>query len=237
MPTSTSHVPRHTGTASCWPHRSGLAVVLWAGLTSVAAAKTCDEVKAEIAQRLDEAGLQGYSLEILPAGVAANGAKVVGHCGGSRKIAYRRFAAKPTPAAVSETRQAPVSPPLPDVAPPSPAPRREAKPPPAQPVLALAAPAQASMPTQPPAPQAPAKPEPTPPVITQPPVSAAVKPEAAPASQTGGAQAISANLGGDFLASHWVWLWAVLLLPLLAWVWRWRAGAVDAAGLPRGPRL
>jgi hypothetical protein len=54
------------------------------------AAKPCDELKAEIASRLDAKGVKGYVLEVVP-GDQAGGKKVVGSCdAGARKITYAR---------------------------------------------------------------------------------------------------------------------------------------------------
>jgi len=65
-----------------------LAAALAAG--PALAAKPCDELKAEIAAKLDAKGVAGYSLEIVDADKAGNG-KVVGSCdGGAKKIVYSR---------------------------------------------------------------------------------------------------------------------------------------------------
>ncbi|SMQ27880.1 Protein of unknown function [Pseudomonas helmanticensis] len=54
-----------------------------------AAGKPCEELKSEIAAKLDAKGVSGYSLEIVDKG--ANGGKVVGTCeGGSKEIVYKR---------------------------------------------------------------------------------------------------------------------------------------------------
>lgn len=54
------------------------------------AAKSCEELKTEIAARLDAKGVKAYTLEVLPADQVAD-KKVVGSCeGGSRKIVYTR---------------------------------------------------------------------------------------------------------------------------------------------------
>ncbi|NBA96988.1 DUF1161 domain-containing protein [Pseudomonas sp. R5(2019)] len=55
-----------------------------------AAGKSCEELKSEIAAKLDAKGVSGYSLEIVDKGSAADG-KVVGTCeGGSKEIVYKR---------------------------------------------------------------------------------------------------------------------------------------------------
>jgi len=58
--------------------------------TAMAAGKPCEELKSEIAAKLDAKGVSGYSLEIVDKGAAADG-KVVGSCeGGTREIVYKR---------------------------------------------------------------------------------------------------------------------------------------------------
>ena len=69
--------------------------MLAVGLLSLAGAaladgKSCEELKAEIAAKLDAKGVAGYSLEIVDKGTAAGG-KVVGTCEkGSKEIVYKR---------------------------------------------------------------------------------------------------------------------------------------------------
>jgi hypothetical protein len=69
--------------------------ILAVGLLSLAGAaladgKSCEELKAEIAAKLDAKGVSGYSLEIVDKGTAAGG-KVVGTCEkGSKEIVYKR---------------------------------------------------------------------------------------------------------------------------------------------------
>lgn len=54
-----------------------------------AAGKPCEELKAEIAAKLDAKGVKGYTLEIVNKGEPAG--KVVGSCeGGTKEIVYRR---------------------------------------------------------------------------------------------------------------------------------------------------
>jgi len=54
------------------------------------AAKSCDELKGEIAAKLDAKGVGGYTLEIVDADKAGD-AKVVGSCeGGAKKITYAK---------------------------------------------------------------------------------------------------------------------------------------------------
>jgi hypothetical protein len=67
------------------------------------AAKPCDELKTEIAAKLDAAGVKGYSLEIIKADADAGAAKVVGSCdAGKGRIVYSRGGAAPAaPAAAA----------------------------------------------------------------------------------------------------------------------------------------
>ena len=62
-------------------------------------AKGCEELKTEIAAKLDAKGVKGYSLEIVAKDQDAEG-KVVGNCeGGTKKIVYRKGgAAEQSPA-------------------------------------------------------------------------------------------------------------------------------------------
>ena len=54
------------------------------------AAKPCEELKSEIAAKLDGKGVTGYTLEIVPADQAGD-KKVVGTCeGGAKKIVYTK---------------------------------------------------------------------------------------------------------------------------------------------------
>ena len=55
--------------------------------------KPCDELRAEIAGRMDAKGVQGYALRVVTYAEAetATGEKVVGSCdGGTMKILYKR---------------------------------------------------------------------------------------------------------------------------------------------------
>jgi Protein of unknown function (DUF1161) len=59
-----------------------------------ASVKPCGELKAEIESKLKEKGVQGYTLDVVPAGQAKD-QKVIGSCdGGSKKITYSRGAGK-----------------------------------------------------------------------------------------------------------------------------------------------
>ena len=58
--------------------------------TALAAGKPCEELKTEIAAKLDAKGVSGYTLEIVDKG-ASTGGKVVGTCeGGSKEIVYKK---------------------------------------------------------------------------------------------------------------------------------------------------
>ena len=56
------------------------------------AAKPCEELKAEIAKKMDEKGVKSYTLDIVPTDQVKDGeGKVVGSCdGGTKKIVYTR---------------------------------------------------------------------------------------------------------------------------------------------------
>ena len=58
--------------------------------SALAAGKPCEELKSEIAAKIDAKGASGYSLEIVDKG-ASTDAKVVGSCeGGTKEIVYKR---------------------------------------------------------------------------------------------------------------------------------------------------
>ena len=58
--------------------------------TALAAGKSCDELKSEIAAKLDAKGVKGYELAVVASDAVAD-QKVVGSCeGGSKKIVYKR---------------------------------------------------------------------------------------------------------------------------------------------------
>ena len=77
------------------------AALLFVSLSAHAqAAKPCEELKSEIAKKMDDKGVKSYSLEIVTNDSTAEG-KVVGTCeGGTKKIMYRRTStpAQQTPA-------------------------------------------------------------------------------------------------------------------------------------------
>ncbi|MBD8090706.1 DUF1161 domain-containing protein [Pseudomonas fluorescens] len=58
--------------------------------TALAAGKPCEELKSELAAKLDAKGVQHYSLDVVDKGAAADG-KVIGSCeGGTKEIVYKR---------------------------------------------------------------------------------------------------------------------------------------------------
>ncbi|WP_300631333.1 DUF1161 domain-containing protein [Pseudomonas sp.] len=59
--------------------------------TALAAGKPCEDLKSEIAAKIDAKGASGYSLEVVDKGAAADGQQVVGSCeGGTKEIVYKR---------------------------------------------------------------------------------------------------------------------------------------------------
>ena len=66
------------------------AVLALAASSTFAAGKPCEELKTEIAGKLDAKGIKGYALDIVDADKAGD-AKVVGTCeGGAKKITYAK---------------------------------------------------------------------------------------------------------------------------------------------------
>jgi hypothetical protein len=62
-------------------------------------AKPCEELKTEIAAKLDAKGVKSYTLDIVAKDADAGDGKVVGTCeAGSKKIVYKRDAAGAAPA-------------------------------------------------------------------------------------------------------------------------------------------
>jgi hypothetical protein len=63
--------------------------LLAAATPALAQKKSCDELKAEIEQKLQARGVQDFTLEVLAADKVKSEHKVVGTCeGGRRKIVY-----------------------------------------------------------------------------------------------------------------------------------------------------
>ena len=75
-------------------------VLVVPGYSHAQGLKPCDELKSEIAQKLDAKNVKGYSLEIVEKDKDAGDGKVVGTCeGGAKKIIYSKTAATtPSPA-------------------------------------------------------------------------------------------------------------------------------------------
>jgi hypothetical protein len=71
-----------------------IAALTLATAAAHAAAKPCDELKAEIAAKLDEKGVKHYEIAAVENDKVAEkgeGAKVIGSCdGGARKLTYVR---------------------------------------------------------------------------------------------------------------------------------------------------
>ncbi len=66
------------------------AVLALAGSSAFAAGKSCDELKTQIAAKLDGKKVTGYTLDIVAADKTGD-AKVVGTCeGGAKKITYSK---------------------------------------------------------------------------------------------------------------------------------------------------
>jgi hypothetical protein len=84
------------------------AVMLVPVCSNAQTAKPCEELKSEIASKLDAKGVKSYSLEIVAKDADAEG-KAVGTCeGGTKKIMYRRAAAnaQATPAQATSSQAA-----------------------------------------------------------------------------------------------------------------------------------
>ena len=81
-----------------------LVIVVLMTCAYATASKPCEELRGEIAKKLDDKGVKGYTLEIVPKDQDAE--KVVGTCeGGSKKIVYNREGASASaekPAAKAE---------------------------------------------------------------------------------------------------------------------------------------
>jgi hypothetical protein len=80
-----------------------LAAVLVVSVSAFAQApKPCEELKTEIAKKLDAKNVKSYTLEIMAKDDKEGDAKVVGTCdGGTKKIVYSRAAAPAQPAAAA----------------------------------------------------------------------------------------------------------------------------------------
>jgi disulfide oxidoreductase YuzD len=61
-----------------------------AGQAAQTAKKPCEDLKAEVAKKLDDKGVKGYTLDVVDKGKEGDG-KVVGSCdGGTKSIVYSR---------------------------------------------------------------------------------------------------------------------------------------------------
>jgi hypothetical protein len=245
MSTTISATPRRGPAGSV-----GLLVLLAAamGLADGARAQTpaCDQLKGQLAARIDASGVRGYSLETAPAELPVPpGARAIGNCeAGKFKVLYRRGAAAQPASGVADAA-------VPDAAADSAdsAPAVKAAP---------KAPAPASAPglVRAPLPRATARPTATAPTVSAAalvPVKAAasaavsapgadvvaVSAQVPPSAPDAGATVPLMQQAMASLAGHGRWLWALVLLPVAIGIWAWRAhrSAYDEAGLPRGPRL
>ena len=67
------------------------ALIAVASLQSFAQVKPCEELKAEIAKKIEANGVKAYSLEIVDMNADEQSKKVVGTCDGqTKKILYTR---------------------------------------------------------------------------------------------------------------------------------------------------
>jgi len=72
--------------------------------TAPTARKPCDDLKSEIAKKLDAKGVVGYSLEIVEKGKETEG-KIVGSCdGGTKSIVYSRTTPSEKPGDAKKTQ-------------------------------------------------------------------------------------------------------------------------------------
>jgi hypothetical protein len=83
-----------------------MAVLLLASASAFAqAAKPCEDLKAEIAKKLEAKGVKSYSLEIMAKDDKEGEGKVVGTCeGGTKKIVYLRTSTPPETPAPAATK-------------------------------------------------------------------------------------------------------------------------------------
>jgi uncharacterized protein DUF1161 len=72
---------------------AAISVLLLAPGFAAAQAKSCDDLKSEIAKKIEANGVTSYSLDIMDKDAQTDG-KVVGTCGGgTKKIVYSKTAA------------------------------------------------------------------------------------------------------------------------------------------------
>ncbi len=90
---------------------ASVAMLLFAtGLAYPQGPKPCEDLKSEIAKKLDAKNVKGYTLDIVAKDAAAEG-KVVGTCeGGTKKIMYSKATVPPkTPAAKTPAAKTPAA--------------------------------------------------------------------------------------------------------------------------------
>jgi hypothetical protein len=216
----------------------------------------CDQLKGDLAARIDASGARGYALDAVPSGMPVPpGAKAIGTCeAGKYKILYRRWGGATPSAAGLPGAPKPAS-----VLPAAELPDGQTRRPPIAPGGRAGRPASASAPGS--GPQPVSRSDEPAPVVQAPgrdpketPGGAAGDAGIARASEADSAVAQTALVkpdanvvakvslarrAGHFLTEHWHWFLALVLLPLAGWSWAWLAHrrAYDAAGLPRGPKL
>ena len=79
------------------------AAALFVPACAHAQAKPCEELKSEIAKKVEANGVKSYTLDIVAKDADAGDAKVVGTCeGGTKKILYHRGAPAAAPAPAKE---------------------------------------------------------------------------------------------------------------------------------------
>ena len=82
------------------------AVAFCMPLCASAQIKSCDDLKTEIAKKIDAHGGTGYTLAIVDKGKEADG-KIVGSCGGGTKsIVYTKAAPEPAPKSAAKPKPA-----------------------------------------------------------------------------------------------------------------------------------
>ncbi len=73
--------------------------------TAPTARKSCEDLKSEIAKKLDAKGVVGYTLDAVDKGKESSDGKIVGSCdGGTRSMVYTRGAAPAQPKAPDEKK-------------------------------------------------------------------------------------------------------------------------------------
>jgi hypothetical protein len=82
-------------------------VALAAPMFAFGQAKSCDDLKSEIAKKIEANGVKTYSLDVVDKGAQTDG-KVVGTCGGGAKqIVYSKTAAPDASAPAAAATPAP----------------------------------------------------------------------------------------------------------------------------------